>query len=190
MHSFIYVPIVEKMSSPWLRLTLLSGSIPFCLLRGHALSIISLSSCILSQLIRTGSLLSIKTYSSPSHFINAFGSIITSTSSASILMTFLDGQVFQDPLKSSLYLVSKFSPPILFKQLFSRPFNGLQVAKANRYIYIFLLLVCYIWHWQCLPFSPFGNFWFMSCHSSTTYIHYRKFINRHKNSRNNYQWPF
>lgn len=86
---------------------------PWGLLRGLAPSIISLSPCTLSQLIRTGSLLSIKTYSSPSHFINTFCSIITSTSSASILTTILDGQVFQDPLKSSVYLVSKFFPPIL-----------------------------------------------------------------------------
>lgn len=86
---------------------------PQGLLRGHAPSIISLSPCTLSQLVRTGSLLSIKTYSSPSHFINTFCSIIISTSSASILTTFRDGQVFQDSLKSSVYLVSKFSPPIL-----------------------------------------------------------------------------
>lgn len=57
---------------PMTKLALFFGPLPLSLLRDNAPSVISLSHYILIQLIWTGSLLSIKTYFSPSCFINTF----------------------------------------------------------------------------------------------------------------------
>jgi len=168
------------MPFPWLRLTLLFGSIPLCLPGYRAPSV----TLYPYQLNGTGSLLSTKTYSNPLYFINTFllpHNVYFFTFDPN---SFFHSQVFQNPWKNSLHPVSKPAPPNCSWTGSNRTsvppcsigttsvkvINSLQTAKADGYIYIFLLVVCYIWHCFCLPFSSFDNF---------TDIHNRKFGKRY-----------
>lgn len=156
-----------------------------------------------TQLIWPESLLSIKTYSNASHFINTFLS-----SHDFYFFTFdpnyffFYSEAFQDAGKSSLHLVSESSPPIRSLTCCNLtsappphtpppatiPFRQLRQGHEwppdcqSQWIYLCLsltFLVSCLWHWLCLLFFSFGNFCLMPYHYSTTYIHYRKFRNRH-----------